>query len=529
MRGGDHPGDISLPHSLRSPPPLFVRSHKSLIWSQKSVRALAPNNVIVQGGSSLAREDVKGVATEQAKFLTGNLMRHVAVMSLTASAGLVAIFLVDFVDLFFISMLGDPALAAAVGFAGTLLFLNISINIGMMIAISALAARRIGQGDPEEARRIATSVLAYGIAVGAFVGLIFWIAAPNLLDLVGATGDAKSHAIGYMRIIAPFMPIASTGMMCSGILRAHGDARRAMNATLAAGIVNAILDPIFIFGFGLGLNGAAIASVCASIAMSITALMPVLRHYGGFTKLDPSAAGRDFPAIVAIAAPAMLTNIATPVGNIIVMRAMAPFGDLAVAGSAVIGRLSPLAFCVIFALSGAIGPIVGQNFGAQNYARVRGAIKRAHLFAALYIALVWVFLVMFHGVVASQFNLAGVGPSMLFWFAVAATPLFYFNGALFISNAAFNNLNRPLWSTYLNWAKNTLGVAPFVWLGAQWAGAVGVVMGQAIGGIIFGLIATWLTFRLIDGFEKGDADPESGSGTPLMRARPVEPASAPRA
>ena len=82
-----------------------------------------------------------------AKFLTGSLMRHVAVMTLTSSIGLLALFVVDFVNLFFISRLGDPALTAGIGFASTLLFLNSSLNIGLMITISALAARRIGMGQ----------------------------------------------------------------------------------------------------------------------------------------------------------------------------------------------------------------------------------------------------------------------------------------------------------------------------------------------------------------------------------------------
>ena len=82
------------------------------------------------------------------------------------------------------------------------------------------------------------------------------------------------------------MPIAALGMMGAGLLRAHGDARRSMNATLSAGIVNAIMDPILIFGVGLGLDGAAYASVLARCAMAITAIVPIIRHYGGFAKIE---------------------------------------------------------------------------------------------------------------------------------------------------------------------------------------------------------------------------------------------------
>ena len=465
----------------------------------------------------------------KAKFLEGDLMRHIVVMSLSASIGLVSIFLVDFIDLFFISLLGKQELAAAVGFAGTLIFFNMSMTIGLMIAMSALAAQRIGRGEPEEARRIATSVLIVGIAVGIVFGGAFWIFAPQLLDLIGATGETKDLAVRYLRIITPTLPIGAVGMVCSGLLRAHGDARRAMNATLSAGAVNAILDPILIFGLDLGLDGAALASVAARIAMMATALIPVIRHYGGFAPFNVDHFKNDLRPIFAIACPAILTNIATPVGAIIVMRAIAPFGDAAVAGFAVISRLTPLAYCVIFALSGAVGPIIGQNFGAKDFPRVKETLRKALYFTAGYAVLIWAVLFAINGFIAAQFGLDNGGRQLIFWFAAVVAPLFFFNGTLFVANAAFNNLNRPIWSTWLNWGKNTLGVAPFVWVGANIGGAAGVIIAQAIGGIFFGILAAWLAFRLVDAYASGHVSPEKGPrdgrSVPFMRGRPSAPLS----
>ncbi len=455
-------------------------------------------------------------------------MRHIVVMSLSASAGLVSIFLVDFVDLFFISLLGHAELAAAVGFAGTLLFFNMSITIGLMIAMSALAAQRIGRGETDEARRIATSVVTVGIVIGVVVGGAFWLSAPVLLDLIGAVGETKALAVRYLRIVVPTLPIMALAMVCSGLLRAHGDARRAMNATLAAGAVNAVLDPILIFGLGLGLDGAALASVAARLAMAATALYPIIKHYGGFARFDADHFRGDLRPIFGIAAPAILTNVATPVGAFIVTRAIAPFGDAAVAGYAVVGRLTPLAFCVIFALSGAVGPIIGQNFGARDYPRVRETLRKSMLFTGAYTVIIWLALLLLNGLVADWFSLQEAGRTLIFWFAVVVAPLFFFNGALFIANASFNNLNRPVWSTWLNWGKNTVGVAPFVWLGAIWGGAPGALIGQAVGGIFFGLLGVWLGFWLITAYEKGAADPDKGSSVKLLRGQPTSPLSSPR-
>ena len=468
------------------------------------------------------------MANKQAIFLEGNLLRHITIMSASASIGLVSMFLVDFADLLFISMLGEAELAAAVGFAGTVLFFTFSVSIGMTIATSALVAQRLGRGEAIEARKIATSVIVFGVITTSILAVLCWIYAPQLLGLIGAKGSTQALGVGYFRIVVTAMPIAAIGMMATGILRAHGDARRAMNVTLAAGAVNAVLDPILIFGFGLGLDGAAYASVAARFATLIMALIPIFRHYGGFAWIDFSRFKTDLKPIIAIAAPAMLTNVATPFGSGFVTRAISEFGDSAVAAMAVAGRLTPLAFCVIFALSGAVGPIIGQNFGAKQFGRVRETLTKAVQFTAAYVVVIWIALLISNGWISTAFSLNEEGSRIIFWFAVAVAPLFIFNGTLFVSNAAFNNLRRPLFSTALNWGKNTIGVVPFILIGADMGGAPGVLIGQAVGGVVFGMLGLWLAYRLVDRFENGKSDPDKGLEFPLLRRRAEAPFNSPR-
>lgn len=468
------------------------------------------------------------MANKQAIFLEGNLLRHISIMAASSSIGLVSMFLVDFADLLFISMLGEQELAAAVGFAGTVLFFTFSISIGMTIATGALVAQRLGQGAPKEARMIATSVIVFGVITTSILAVLCWIYAPELLGLIGAKGSTQDLAVRYFRIVVTAMPIAAIGMMSTGILRAHGDARRAMTVTLTAGAVNAVLDPILIFGFGLGLDGAAYASVAARFATLITALVPIFRHYGGFAWIDFTRFKTDLKPIIAIAAPAMLTNVATPFGNGFVTRAISEFGDSAVAAMAVAGRLTPLAFCVIFALSGAVGPIIGQNFGAKQFSRVRQTLIKAVQFTAVYVAVMWGVLMISHGWISDGFSLNEEGANIIFWFALVVAPLFIFNGTLFVSNAAFNNLRRPLFSTALNWGKNTLGVVPFIYIGAEMGGASGVLIGQAVGGVVFGVLGLWLAIRLVDRYESGKSDPDKGFKFPLLRGRAEAPFNSPR-
>ncbi|MGB7243666.1 MAG: MATE family efflux transporter, partial [Sulfitobacter sp.] len=296
------------------------------------------------------------------------------------------------------------------------------------------------------------------------------------------------------------------------ILRAHGDARRAMMATIYGGLVNAILDPILIFGFDLELTGAALASVAARLVIAGTAMLPIIQHYGGIGRPNGMAMLRDLPPIAAIAVPAILTQLATPVGLAFVTRSMAQFGQEAIAGMAIVARLNPVAFGVIFALSGAVGPILGQNYGAGDTDRVRRGFNAAILFTALVIAGVSTILFILRAPIAGLFEATGITRDLVYLFCGPLALAFFFNGVLFVCNAAFNNLGHPFYSTFTNWARNTVFLIPLVMLGAGWLDAPGVLIGQSAAGVVMGIVAWIMAHRLI-----GSGAP--GAGKPSEFAR----------
>ncbi len=437
------------------------------------------------------------MADAQAKFLSGSLFRHVTVMSLTSSVGLMAIFAVDFIDMIFIAMLGKAELAAAVGYAATILFFTTSFGIGMAIAAGALVARALGAGDDVLAAERRTHALVYGVIFGIGFAALVWLNLEPIVALLGATGHTAELAVTYLRIIVPSLPFLMVGMMGGAILRAHGDAKRAMMATIWGGLVNAVLDPILIFGLDLELTGVALASVAARIVIAVTALQPIIRHYGGIGRPRLIGLIRDLTPIVAIAFPAVLTQLATPVGQAIITRAMAEFGEAAVAGMAIVGRLSPLAFGVIFALSGAVGPILGQNYGARDFGRVKRGLTAALVFTGIVILAVSGILFVLRRPIAELFGATGVTRDLVFLFCGPLSLVFFFNGVLFVANATFNNLGHPFYSTFLNWGRNTIGMIPLVYLGSGLLGAPGVLIGQAVAGVIFGCLAWWLARRVI--------------------------------
>lgn len=432
-----------------------------------------------------------------AKFTTGSTMRHVVVMTLTASLGLSFMFLVDFLALWWISQLGDETLISAVGFAGTIQFFVISIAIGMMIAAVALVSRALGQRDGDRARRIATASLIYATVAQAGIAALVWVFRHDILAASGATGEAAAIGAQFLAISLPSLPLIALGMGSSAILRAHGEAWRSMMVTMSGGLVALVIDPVLIIWAGLGVEGAAAAIVISRAVMAAMGLYWVALARGMLAR--PTGADLRVFALpfIGIAVPAVATQVSTPFGNWILVRAMAEHGDSAVAGLGVVARLQILAFGGIFALSGAIGGIIGQNHGAGLSARVRQAYLDALKFCVVYTLVVWGLMALASDLITASFNLTPEGAEVVHAFTYVAAGSFLFTGALFVSNAAFNNLGRPFWATASNWFRDGLLMAPIAFGMGIWAGAEGVVWAQGVANVIAGSIAVFAGWRLV--------------------------------
>lgn len=422
-------------------------------------------------------------------------MRHVVVMAGTGAIGLVAVFLVDLINLFYISQLGEQAIAAAVGFAGVVGFFHTSICIGLMIGITATVSRRIGAGDTAQARRLATHSLLLMAVIAAVLALATVAFLGPLLWALGARGEVAVLAQRYLTVTMPSVPMLAVGMASSALLRSVGAARRATVVTLAAAAATALLDPLFIFYFGMGLDGAAVVSVISRSVLLAIGLHGVWRVHRLLAPMERSHFWTDARALSAVAGPAVMTNLATPVGAAFVTHSVAQFGASAVAGQATVDRLTPVAFGLIYALSGAVGPILAQNLGAQRFDRVQQTLRASLGFMVAAVAVAWLLLALLQGPLIRAFSLDGDAALLLQAFCSWLAASFFFAGALFVANAAFNNLGRPLWSTGFNWARATLGTIPLAWWGASY-GPVGVLAGQALGTAVFGVLAMGMAFRL---------------------------------
>lgn len=434
-------------------------------------------------------------------------MRHVVEMTLTGSVGVMAIFLVDFLSLFYISRLKDDALTAGVGYATTVLFIAVSANIGAMIAGSALVSRAIGEASraPEEergrardaARRLAGSGVVLIMAFAALVSLALWLATPRLLSLLEAGEAARVVAIRFLDIVLPANILMGAGMMLSGYLRAQGDARRAMTVTLYGGLVTAVTDPVLIFGLGLGTEGAAWATVISRFIFALVGWNGVARVHRMIRAVTAREVLGDTRRMMAIAAPAVLTNLATPVGGLLFLHVITRFGPSAVAASAILDRVVPVAFGVLFALSASVGPILGQNLGANLPERIRQATRDSYVFAMSYAVFAALVLAFAREPIVHLFGATGETAENLMYFCLYGGIAWVFIGLVLVSNAVFNNLGFPLSSTVFNWSRATLATFPPAYFGAQWMGVKGAIIAMAMGNAVVGILSVYAAFAAI--------------------------------
>ncbi len=466
-------------------------------------------------------------AITHAPFTHGSITRHLVLNTLLGAVGLMALFLVDFADLWFVSQLRDQEATAALGLAGAVVFFHLSLGLGLGIATGALVAIHVGR---REARR-ARSLAAQALRMAGFMGFVFLLAALAvaewLLSLLGAQGRALQLGAEYLRIVAMGFPLQAGLLIFSFVLRGFGMPGRAMTLTLTSATVNATLDPLFIFWLDLGLAGAAYATLCAFAASFGMGAVQLLRYYrrgriGDGTRvlhalLKPDNPAQDRRSILRMAIPITLTQLATPVMTGYMLHAAARFGPDVVAVITVINRLSLVAFGVVFSLSGAVGPIIGQNYGARCWSRVRRTYLAGLAFATGYTFLGWMALIALalNDVIVQAFHLHSGQHDLIFLFCFVTAGAWLFTGGQFVAQAAFNNLERPRLSMMFNWARAIVGTILPIEIFTRIVGVEGILLGPALGWTMVGLaamITAWRIIRQLGAQEEHAADEARQAG-----------------
>ncbi len=386
--------------------------------------------------------------------------------------GLVSIMLFNLVDTFYISLIGVRELVA-ISFTFPVTFTLMSFSFGIGIGAAAVISRAIGEGDQHRVQRLTTdSLLLVALIIICVAGLSFF-ALDSIFTLMGASAESlpliKEYMIPWLSGVV-FVVIPIVG---NSAIRATGDTKTPSWIMIIAAGVNAVLDPLLIFGYGpfpeLGIQGAAIATVISYISIMIAGLWVLGIRERMLTITWPGIAEilRSWKALLYIGIPAMVTQLLFPFSNAVLTRIAADLGDATVAAFGVGTRIESIAMIGSMALSSVLIPFIGQNYGAGNFDRIKGASRFSLRFAFVWGTAAWVILALFSGGIAWAFSDDPEIQNFIQQFFWIVPFGFAFHGISQLVSASCNALHRPFHSTTINILRLFLFLIPLVYLGSQ--------------------------------------------------------------
>jgi len=433
-----------------------------------------------------------------AKLTEGPVKQTIFKLAWPMILGMVGMVGFNLVDMFFIGMLGTTPLAA-VSFTFPIVMVIGSVALGLGIGASAVVSRAIGEGNHHRVQRLTTDSLSLALVFVAIFVVIGMLTITPLFRLLGASDELLPLIRKYMMIWYPGMIFLIVPMVGNNAIRATGDTKTPGMVMLGAVAVNAILDPLLIFGPGpfprLELAGAALATLIArAVTLMIALWILIIRDKMITFKIPKLKEGiASWKSILYIALPAAGSSFILPLGAGFITRLVAAYGPLAVAGFGVASRIEMFILIVVSAFTSVLAPFVGQNLGAGKIARVHEAISFTQRIALYWGLFNWLVLALFAEQLARLFNsdleVIRIAALYLTW-----VPLSYcMRGVMQISAGMLNVLNRPHHATVLMFIWIFILYIPLAALGSALLDMKGIFMAALCSGLLAGPIAyLWL-------------------------------------
>jgi len=426
-------------------------------------------------------------------ILEGSIPATLKRMTIPMIFGMITLMMFNLVDTFFISMLGTEQLAA-VSFTFPVTFTVISLAIGLGIGTSAVIAKALGSGNIEEARFDATVALLISAVFVFCLSIIGYLVIEPTFYLLGASDDVMPYIYDYISVWFLGSVFLITPMIGNSVLRASGDTKTPSFIMGFAGLINAILDPLLIFGVGpfpeLGIKGAAIASVIAwSVAVAI--ILYLLAVKKRLLSLNPGRQGviAASKKILKIGFPAAGANMLTPIAMAVMTAIVATYGPEAVAAFGVGSRIESIASLVVLALSMTLPPFISQNYGAKSYDRVKEAYRASLKFVMAFQFAVYLVLLISSGLISRIF---GHEPEVIrvIELFIYIMPLSYgFQGVIILTNSSLNALHKPMNALVLSVIRLFVFYVPLAYVGSRLGGLPGLFIGAALGNLLTALVS----------------------------------------
>ena len=438
------------------------------------------------------------MAQKKVSLIDGKVSTVLANLSIPMAIGMVCMILVNIIDTFWVAQLGTDEIAAMT-FTFPVVGLVINIALGLMIGTSTAVARAIGRGNEDDAAKLTTYALYFSLVIVGIISLVGIFTQDYLFQLLGADPALIPVIKRYMTIWYIGVVLLVIPLIANGALRAMGDAKTPMTVMILGAAANAILDPIFIYGFGpiprMELEGAAIATLIARLIGMVYVFWILTRKTN---LLQIHLPQRDefvakIKSILSVGIPAAITNALGPVAVGLITAVVASYGSKALAAYGIGARVDALILLIPSALGGALSPFVGQNWGAHLIKRVADAIRISIKFVLAWGILGCVVLFAFAHPIARVFSQDPDVVKYLVTYLQTIPVGYAFLASVSIASAAFNAVDKAVRSTWLSLLRSIIIAVPGAYIGGQIYGLNGVFLGIVMASVVSSLFGVaWL-------------------------------------
>lgn len=430
-------------------------------------------------------------------ILSGSLTRAILTLAIPIMLNNLIGTFYNLGDAYWVSKIGDIEVAA-ISFVWPVAFLTQSIVLGVSIAGGSIIAQYIGATKYDSAQETVQQLYIFSLLFGIFAALIGWIFTPTIMHLMNATGELFTNCVAYLRIIFLQMPFLFLMNIYFSVNQAQGDTITPTVVNGSSAVLNIILDPIFIFVFDMGIEGAAIATVLSNVPFTLYGIFQLSRSNKRL-QLQPFnftiKPDRLFD-LIKIGIPSSIGNASVAMGFMIMQTFIVGYGDFTVAAVGIGNRLNSLAFMPAIGIGAALSTIVGQNLGANNLKRIHHAFRISLLWSFLFLCLtgsiLWIFSTDLVGIFSSTPEVLSVGSYYLKILAVTTWSISFFNCSIGLFNGSGHTTHSMLIESARLWAIRI----PLIIAMAQIPSLneYGILYAIGISNIVSGALAFLLTF-----------------------------------
>lgn len=420
----------------------------------------------------------------------------------------------NMVDTFFVGQTNDPNQLAAVSVATPVfLFLMAAGNI-FGIGGSSFLSRALGEKQYDKVKRISAFCFYAGIVTGIIGGLLMALFMTPILRAVGTSENTFDFARTYLSCVAIGGPAIVVSTAFTNLIRGEGAAQSSMAGMMAGTVANIILDPVFILDrflgipcLGWGVGGAALATVIGNL-ISVAVYMVHVCSKNSVLTIKPhyfSMRGGILRGVLLIGLPASITNILMSLSNIIVNKLLVGYGDIAVAGMGIAMKANMLVIFVQLGFAVGTQPLVGYNYGAANFKRLKAAVRFAILcVVSAGVILTAVYFVCTRAIISvfiQDERVIDVGAVMLRALMCSGP----FIGIMFVFNFSFQAMGKALASLLLAISRQGVIFLPLIFILRALFGLRGVVFAQPIADFCAVFMALGMFMQMNRGFKQHEA------------------------